>query len=174
MNDAVHVIVDIETLGIKPGCGVWNIGAVVLGPMVSLKYFSAVANPGSCRLGKHQSTIRWQETTNAVNWQRALQYDTGDEETILRNFMDFLDVQPVRNTVYWSQGNFDYPILEAALKFYDLEPPWKFWQCMDLRTLEYWYRKKHRKPEGAHDALVDAKCEAEFLQEVLDQREQMI
>jgi hypothetical protein len=60
--------------------------------------------------------------------------------------------------VFWSQGNFDYIILENIYKMLDMNVPWKFWQIRDSRTLFDIcnINIKNINSEGLHNALSDS------------------
>ena len=59
------------------------------------------------------------------------QHDVFTEGLMLRKASKFL----TGTKYFWSQGSFDYNILENAYNACNLELPWKFWQVRDSRTL---------------------------------------
>lgn len=169
MNE-VHIVVDIETLGVSPGCGIWDIGAVVVVPAepstTDPDRFGMTADPSTTGLDIDSATVSWQMFKNKNNYELA-KLSANTESGILIEFLNWLNVirqeYPGKKVTFWSQGHFDFPILEAAFKAYGWQVPWKFWECMDLRTVEYWYGKKLPKDSDSHSAIVDAVRESEML-----------
>lgn len=76
------------------------------------------------------------------------------------------------NSFVWGNGaTFDISILEYAYGVYDIDPPWKFWNVRDLRTL-VWAGEKNGFDknkilfEGTkHDCLHDAIHQAKIIHE---------
>ena len=57
---------------------------------------------------------------------------------------------------FWSQGiNFDPIVLEHAYQTVGLNPPWKYFEWMDSRSISRLVSFLPTRPQHAHDALVD-------------------
>ncbi len=85
----------------------------------------------------------------------------------LLEFLAFLDKDPYK--IYWSKGNFDYPILEHCLEFYGLDVPWAnhYRSVFDYRTIA-WLRPDIRAIRiNKHNALEDASNQTEHLLRLL-------
>jgi len=70
---------------------------------------------------------------------------------------------------YWSQGSFDYVILENALEKLEMTPVWKFYQIRDSRTLSQLISILPKKPTNAHNAIVDCNYQIDVVLSVYDQ-----
>lgn len=170
----IRVMVDIETTGTRPGCGVWDIGAQVLTEDGALAFFSTTANPDSVSSSaRDEATIQWQQSKNTENWEAA-HYSEKTEAQILTEFVEFLmpllEGAKDSEVEFWSQGSFDYPILEFAMRLHKVPYPWKYRQLRDLRTLSAWYGKRLTKDSKSHSALVDAARQMELLIQLLHLR----
>lgn len=168
-----RVMVDIETTGLSPGCRIWQIGAVIITPQLGIledKFLATANMVGINTVRDDPKTWYWQEEQNQTNWRKSFAQDA-DEEEILQWFCYWLSKYPMlqeKSAEFWSQGSFDYPILEAALKIYPQSMPsaglqWKFWQLRDSRTVFSWHGVKGAKDSLSHNALTDAQRQAELL-----------
>jgi len=164
-----RAMIDIETLGTDPGCVIVSIGAVRfdLEHGVTDSLFVSV-DPESCQaLGMEidAGTLAWwldqpaearEQLTGGETLEHALQE--------LRLFLSDVD------EVWANSPSFDLAILEHV---YDVavagDPPWQFWEQRDYRTLREtlpdWPDREHSGTE--HDALDDARHQAECLVEAL-------
>jgi len=157
----INVMVDIETTGIKPGCGIWQIGACtsINGAFIT---FDEVINPNVIDQDVFKSdsnTIKWQYENNLKNYQAAFTNGKYSMEVLLLRFVDWLDQLKATDAdlAIWCKGtDFDFPILEYAFKVYDIITPWKYSQVRDLRTLCKVLDSPVPYFPGAHDALFDA------------------
>lgn len=70
-----------------------------------------------------------------------------------------------KKATYWGKGaGFDQRALEHIFKVSGFEPPWNFWQWMDVRT-ETRHLPKASAP-NAHDAMADCKFQISRLLQV--------
>jgi DNA polymerase III epsilon subunit-like protein len=159
-------MIDIETLGTKPGCVVLSIGAVEFDDNTTGKEFEVNINPESCVA--HGLTI---EARTVMWW---LEQDEAARNILTQQVGKSLDVALVslcnafdwKGKKVWCNGvSFDVPILEAALTSIGLPSPWKFWDVMDFRTLKNLLPKSTLNELQApndlkHGALSDAKAQA--------------
>lgn len=180
----VEVMVDIETTGLKPGCGIWEIGAVaVRRDGVNEKEFEYTINPQSLLRAYpafwDSATINWQETTNRANWHAAHSYDESVEaphQMLIAFFIWCKDIKEAsklrgEEVRYWCKGTaFDFPIIVQMaedLGMPDHLIPWKHNQLNDLRTICNVLDRPVPKFAGAHAALVDATHQMAHLLDVL-------
>lgn len=162
--DETHCMIDLETLGTRPGSVILQIGAV---------RFKPCADPGT----EIQDQRKW---TLHIENQRRYGF-TIDGETIAwwmrqsddaRALFAERDVCPLKDALedlsafatglgIWSHGaSFDIPMLEEAYKRYGLRAPWHHKAVRDTRTLFWLQEPKWPNNQNKHDALADAMCQA--------------
>jgi len=176
VNNSPNIMIDIETLGLKPGSGIWQIGAVVLGrPDLT---FNETINPwrlvGVPGISPDTNTISWQLLSNSENFQAACKLAVvANERQLIKSFTDWLTY--VKNYYFsndpinfWQKRNFDEPFLTEAMQRYGVLTPWKYYQWNDLGTLCNFYNSPVPKFEGAHDAFEDAKHQALHLENLIN------
>lgn len=154
-----RVMIDLESLGTKPGCAILEIGAVPFtkeGPDQS-NPFHARISPESNE--EHGLTA---EAGTAEWWMqqpdKARQAVTGgkDLSTVLENFAFWIgDVQPEE---MWAKSpEFDCAILRAAYEAVGIECPWPFYINRDVRTAYSLAGEPDLMQKGtSHTALADA------------------
>jgi hypothetical protein len=169
MIDEVHVMMDLETWGVAPGCAIRSIGAVEFCPVTGElgdEFYINVSESSCLDLGlvKDPGTVSWW-SKQSKEAQDALLVDPRTVDEALTAFTKFW--QGARAEFIWSQGgNFDEPILGAIYTRVKRRPPWKFHNSRDTRT-SYHYGSMlgdfsfSVKREGTyHNALDDAKHQA--------------
>lgn len=163
------VMLDLETLGTRPGCAILSIGAVVfnrhsgeLGPE-----FYMVVNRKSCAakgMKEDPLTLAWWNRQSAEA-RKVLE----DAETAanglggaLVQFTAFLQKFGKRDLHIWGNGaDFDQPILSACYDVAGYPAPWLFYNNRCYRTLRALGNVKAEHHHGvAHNALDDAKTQA--------------
>jgi len=172
-----RAMLDIETLATTPDAAIVSVGAVT---------FSADADPideefhvsvptESCREhGRRvdQDTVDWwrrqpEEAQRILEGGRSLGAALAELARFLRN----------AGEVWAKNPAFDCVILESAYRALDcaVEPPWEFWECRDVRTLEkcspVWPDREHEGVE--HNALDDARHQSRCVADCL-RRQQAI
>jgi hypothetical protein len=165
------IMIDIETLGTRPGCVILSIGATD-----GNTEFYVDVNPQSCLesgLSVSWSTISWWLQQSA----EAREAITNKSDRVeLRNALQALSgAFSWEGQEVWCNGlNFDIPILEHAYAVVGMAPPWAYNKCRDYRTvikqLPHAVQEKLRvEPRLAHHALEDAKAQFLSLKGVLDE-----
>src|SRR4051794_31259207 len=141
MSSYRHLMLDLETLGTRPGCVIRSVGAVLfdfdgrpLGPA-----FYANITEDSCRaLGL------WVDPIVAAWWgvqsaeaREALDHYPVTVKTALDGFARFIeDNGDADQLCIWSHGaTFDIPIIEAAMLLTGSPMPWRFKNFRDTRTM---------------------------------------
>lgn len=172
----MHVMLDLETLGTKPGCVVLSIGAVAfdLDGTVRGEFYRNI-DPDDCLslgLTVERATVQWWGRQSAAARAR-LETDRVPLAAAVADFARFFIAQGARRV--WCQGaTFDAPIWEAACLAVGRRAPWHFSEVRDTRTV---YDICSFDPRSiafsgtAHDALADARhqvaCVAAALRPVL-------
>lgn len=160
-----NVMVDIETLGVRPGSVVLSIGAVVFDPKsgeLGAEFYQNIdaASCDSLGLTRDPSTLEWWRN-QPVAARDALKVDKVPlPEALVR-----LDTWWIKNNgvELWANGaSFDPVLLNACYHAAGMEPVWKFWDFRCARTI---LALGNRRPmpaarDTAHHALHDAKAQA--------------
>lgn len=169
-----HLMLDLETLGNKPGAAIVAIGAVAFnmdGEIHENKFHQKITFESALETGKvNASTLKW--------WMKqsdeSRDYLVGESDveeldtwTVTCNFMSWLkEVFPDGDYEVWGNSiRFDNGLLEAhfeALKYGDL--PWPFRNEIDARTIGKIDRAVRKGIIAdwkgvAHNPLDDAECQ---------------
>ena len=161
LDDAM---IDIETLGKKPGAAVLSIGAVMFGAAGLGATFYTPVQLQSCvdvGLAIDPETVAWWMKQSDEARQAAFRADAPALQVVLQRFTDWFVAQKARYP--WCHGaTFDVPILDAAYEACGLLAPWKFYDVRDTRTLFSLSGVKVDRKNGTHhNALDDARAQAE-------------
>ena len=165
-----HVMLDLETLGTKPGCVILSIGACVFDPRtgpIDLEHFYTTLNIDEQIQNGHavdSSTEEWWKNQNQAAWDQA----TKDPKPVKESLINFTKWWASnRGTYIWSQGsNFDGPLIEALFHSFGLLEPWKFYNTRDTRTVYQMCKidtKSLRREGTYHNALDDALHQARLI-----------
>lgn len=132
-----HGMIDLETFGTRPGCAIRSVAAVAFETSGQReREFSENVTDESCRAaGLHfdPRTIAWW-AEQSPEAQQALTRNPQPIRDVLEQLITWW--RDSRCEFVWSHGaTFDVVILEAAMRAVGLEPPWKFWNVRDTRTL---------------------------------------
>ena len=172
-----NVMIDLETLGRRPGCSILSIGAVMFDPESRElgREFYVVVNRKSCAdagLHEDEETLRWwdeqnpsarsvlNEAENGLLLLSAL----GQLALFIRQSCSLDQVK------VWGNGSdFDNAILACAYAAINFELPWKFWNNRCYRTMKSMVPEvKIARLHGIHhNALYDAKNQAAHLLRIL-------
>ena len=173
-----HLMLDIETLGVNPGCIVLSIGAVEFSNGVITGRFHAHIDPHSCEeygLKAEAGTTMWWLAQDQKAQQALLSGEQHDLDDVLASFIDTFDWKDLK---VWANGaSFDFPILKAAFEAVDRKLPWAFYNEMDFRTIKGLMPKAdfdtmRVRPGVAHDALDDATAQAQTLIKIFELMQQ--
>jgi len=132
-----ELMLDIETLGTKPGCVVLSIGAVAFDKdsFEGIGDMHVVVDQMQQKmmgLTEDSSTVKWWKSQSPEAWQSATDGPVSVKDA-LAELSQFYAKHNPRAT--WTQGNnFDPPILEHLYGAVKIAPPWKFWAVRDTRT----------------------------------------
>jgi hypothetical protein len=156
LDDAM---IDIETLGTKPGAVILSIGAVMFGPAGLGETFYAPVLLESCvnvGLNIDPGTVTWWMRQSDEARAAAFRADAAPVWQVLGDFFDWFNAQRAKHP--WCHGaTFDVPILENAFEACNLAAPWAYWSVRDTRTLYDLAGVKVERAAGTHhNALDDA------------------
>ena len=162
-----NIMVDLETLGMTPGCVILSIGAVAFDRTGLGREFYKVVNSKSCLdagLTTDQSTVDW--WSRQSDDARKVLIEAGETDTTLGDalaeFGQFVREFGPRTVKVWGNGSdFDNAILACAYKALGRQLPWQFWNNRCFRTLKNLKTGVEPRREGTyHNALDDAKHQA--------------
>jgi len=161
LDDAM---IDIETLGKKPGAAVLSIGAVMFGATgLGEEFYSPVLLKSCTDVGLtiDPETVAWWMKQSEEARQAAFRADAPALPAVLLRFTDWFVAQQARYP--WCHGaTFDVPILDAAYEACGMPAPWKYYDVRDTRTLYDLVGVKVDRSNGTHhNALDDARTQAE-------------
>lgn len=166
-----HVMVDLETMGLRPDAAIISIGAVFFDETsMGDKFYCPIHLESAKAIGMttDKSTEDWwakQSEDARAAW------DSPDAPLILDVMVKFSEFvrkggQDVR---IWGNGaSFDPVILESAYRLLDADPPWKFYNVRCFRTMKSMFTYFPVPRSGTHHhALDDAIHQTKELQAIL-------
>jgi hypothetical protein len=158
-----HVMVDIETLGTRPGDTILSIGAVKFSVEEGLgEEFYVSINPESCKtfgLKAQKSTLEWWSKQSEAARTAAFSGTTGLDIALIKLAVW---MPPLDDAVVWGNGaNFDNALLAAAYRAIKHDVPWNYWNDRCYRTMCAMFLHDRIERVGTgHHALDDAKTQA--------------
>lgn len=159
-----HVMVDLETLGTKPGSVILSIGAVEFDPDEQVLGKTFYTNIDV----KSQKEIGLKIDPVAVEWWKGQSKEAIDalkdnQVPIQQALADFNNWFKANKAKYvWAHGaSFDPVLMESAYDACGIKAPWTFYDLRCCRTvLELSGIKKNAKYGTAHNSLEDSKAQA--------------
>jgi DNA polymerase III alpha subunit (gram-positive type) len=163
-------MLDIETLGVNPGCVVLSIGAVSFNETdIFGKFYEPISIEKSVDLHKltiEPRTMRWWMEQSPEARQYAFVETDNELDQVLENLSATFDW--TEHQVWCNGASFDFPILKRLYQQAGIEVPWQFYNEMDFRTFKNLYKDLFKavrvQPEIAHHGLYDALAQAKTLQ----------
>lgn len=167
-----HLMVDLETWGVRPGCDIRSIGAVLFDPTTGElggQFYVATENPliviPSGRIPRYNlhrdpATVKWWSEQSSEA-QAAFQ-DRVELHAAMQKFSDFYAETGAET--FWCKGpHFDEAILAACYRAVGLLAPWSHRAPRDCRTIEEAAGGVELAFEGTEhnaldDAIFQAKC----------------
>ena len=134
-----HLMLDLETWGVHPGCAIRSLGAVYFGfdgQPLGPTYYANVDTESCVALGLQLEprVVEWwgEQSPEA---QAALDLGQLPITDALAGFLGFFE-QGDSEVSVWSHGaTFDIPITDYAMQEAGLRTPWNFQKSRDTRTL---------------------------------------
>lgn len=171
------VMVDLETLGRRPGCAVLSIGAVEFCPERGLgkELYVVVSRADQAAmplLHEDPETLKWWMSQSEAARQVLAEADSKKAMPLakaLAQLTTFLAPMGLRRVKVWGNGaDFDNAILSCMYGAVGQTVPWDFWNNRCYRTLKNLVPGPKLKREGTyHNALDDAKTQAEHAIQLL-------
>lgn len=163
-------MVDIETLGLSPGCVVLSIGAVRFDPTDGVTdegFYTEIdrSTAEDAGLTVDDDTEEWWRGQDGFDVAGLL----GDDgKPIRRALEDFGRYYAGSDEIWANSPSFDCSILEAAYEAVGLDAPWQFYEERDVRTIRALPGAANLSQEGTeHHALADARYQAREVAETL-------
>ena len=136
-----EVMIDIETLSTQPNALILTIGAIKFNR--ADRTFKDIKEYETLYVKVNKSSLyTFHIDPDTQTWWSMQSKDAqnevfgGENRVNIKEALLALTKFIKGSRSYWSNSpNFDYVILENAYRQCGLEPPWKFWELMDTRTL---------------------------------------
>ena len=174
-----HLMVDLETMGKKPGAPIVSVGAVFFDPAsgkTGAEYYQVINLESSMSFGARPdaSTILWWLKQSPEARSAIVVDDTVGLVEALEQFLDFVAENAAngsKNVQLWGNGiSFDCSLLEAAFELADTPFPVPYWNYRDVRTVvelgkAVGLNSRYEIPfEGdQHNALADARHQVKYV-----------
>lgn len=166
-----HIMLDLETLGTTADSAILSIGAVKFnlnGEMDDAAFYAICTIGSQPKRHINGDTLAWWMTQND-DAQKV--FTSGDKMPLERALLDLKGWVEHDDYLLWSNGaDFDIPIINHAMRAYNIAPLVKFWNHRCFRTLKNEYSSCPKPPfEGAqHNALMDAIHQAKWVQAIYE------
>ncbi len=190
-----HVMVDLETMGLKHNTQILTVGAVAFDPFATDLYDKVYTQDGQAEINldavinahpdffyrrvdkdsyklpgiftTDKSTEQWWENQN--DQARYEAKDAPDRVLLDQALMDFRKWFPGNHV--WSHGStFDVIILNHAMGYYNITTPWTYSKVRDTRTLYKFTGVQVPTFARKHHALYDAFYQAVAVQAAYKKR----
>lgn len=162
------IMLDLETMGNKPGAAIISIGAVFFDVNNGLgrEFHTRIDLEDAVKSGLKMdpSTVKWW-MKQSKEAQDAVMMPGASLRSAIMEFESFVrcNLEIGERVEVWGNGSdFDNVLLLAAFDICEITPPWKFFDSRCYRTLKNLFKSVAPDPrEGIHhDALDDAKFQA--------------
>lgn len=132
-----HLMLDLETLGTKPGVVVMSAALVRFNDEAHTTLNFSIEEQQAAGLEVDSNTLTWWNQQDRAAWAAA----TGNPVSLrdgLRHIVDWIAwaAGNTSDALIWCHGaSFDAPILGAVFERFGCAVPWAFWNIRDTRTL---------------------------------------
>lgn len=162
MND---VMIDLETFDTAPGAAIRSIGLAKFNRLtgeVGKTYYASLGSEASKYGHVSKDTLEWWEQ-QSEEAKKPLFLSVKTPDQILIDLSEFIE----EDDLVWGNGSvFDISILASWIRQFGAEPPWKFYNVRDVRTvvdLAEVDRSAFVFEGTAHHALHDALHQVKYL-----------
>ena len=178
-----HIMIDLETLGTRPGSVILTIGAVRVDPtgkqadqyspseILDHAFYRRIKRDSCVALGltDHADTLAWWGKQSPETQHEA--FDAEPRYAIAKVMHDFAAWCGEKFHA-WSHGaSFDIALCEDIFHRLNICPPWNFWNIRDTRTLYAFTGEKPARDHNHHHAIHDAIAQAAAVQRAYAQRD---
>lgn len=179
-NLPIHIMLDLETLGTKPGCKILSIGACTFNPYGFERfprqeiYLKLDPEKGQILLHENEDTINWWKKQSETAKKDAFsgKLDLLSACSAFNNWLDSLkSLYKTQEIHIWGNGkDFDEPILEEAFFVAGIKPIWNRENSYCFRHMKsdrvYHEIKKFPFVGTVHNALYDAIHQADWAEKI--------
>ncbi|MCH2681979.1 3'-5' exonuclease, partial [Leclercia adecarboxylata] len=174
-----HLMLDLETMGKKPGAPIVSVGAVFFDPFsgkTGAEFYQVINLESSMSFGARPdaSTILWWLKQSPEARSAIVVDDTVGLVEALEQFLDFVAENAAngsKTVQLWGNGSsFDCSLLEASFELADTPFPIPHWNYRDVRTVvelgkAVGLNSRYEIPfEGdQHNALADARHQVKYV-----------
>lgn len=165
-----HVMLDLETLGTRPGCAILSIGAIAFDPSRNWMgpSFYSVINRASCRkisLHEDQGTLAWWHRQSEAAREVLVEADSVAATSIgdaLEAFSAYLKPFSGSRRIWGNGSDFDNAILAHIYAVTGRPLPWRYTNNRCYRTTKNLVTRVAVPPRLGvhHNALDDARHQA--------------
>ena len=165
-------MLDLETLGTRPGDTILSIGACLFTPDkgITSEFYVTIDSVDSKNAGlrAQKSTLEWWAKQSPEARAAAFKGELSLMSALTQFRMWLGDG---KNTLVYGNGaNFDNPLLCAAYRATKQDAPWPFWNDRCYRTIRAMFLKDTVQRTGTyHHALDDAKTQTLQLIRMVEQ-----
>ena len=165
----MNLMIDIETLGTKPGYAILSVAVVPFGPSECdiPAFYRKIDRDSNIDVGLISDTVTlsWWAKQSMTAYAEAF---SGTQH--IREVMTELHAyckQWEKFRVWGNGASFDVPMLEAAFEACGMRAPWKYYDSMCYRTMKNLFPHIPIIKIGtAHNALADAESQAAHLKRI--------
>lgn len=173
----IHVMLDLETLGTKPGCPILSIGATTFLTTVPERFYQVIQEQQVLMDLPDPDTVAWWKQQSEAAQREIFGNDQAldicSSLTLFVQWLNYIKQDPGAHIVIWGKGaNFDEPILREAFSRYNIPYPISGKHSMCFRTLELIGKMARiQVPDfigDRHNALADAEHQAQYAELIFD------
>ena len=174
MGNISYMMVDIETTGTTPGCGILTIGAVVFGlcGMPRPEFYKGIKwDPLNQDFSDERDTMNWwrQQDRSVARLAFAGEYSYVEALLSFSKFIETARTGYREFRIYANGAAFDFPIIEYAYRAMGIHIPWQYHERQCYSTLKRHFPRipKPKFIGNPHNALDDAKNQAAHCEAIL-------
>jgi len=174
-----HIMIDIETMGTKPGAIILSVAAVEFDlstGKTGLVFHQTIDPESSQKAGMKLDfdTVVWW-IKQGKEAQKVIVENTGNKlEKVLTKLADWIKDYCDENVYVWgNSARFDLGLLQAAYEVFEMDIPWNHYNELDVRTIASFGReiKDNMAFEGVkHNPLDDCYHQIKYCSEIYKQK----
>lgn len=131
-----HLMLDIETLGTRPGALILSAALVRFNDEAHTSVNLSIPEQQTLGMEIDPATAEWWRNQDPMAWQMATQNAIPVAAALAHLSAWYAWAAGGADALIWCHGaTFDAPLLEALYRRADLVAPWRFWEVRDTRTL---------------------------------------